>query len=101
MMESLEDNQSALPYGGLVTKICKMFVKDIPSHELEHKPEGAFGKKTVMKSDTQLQRHMDVDEPAPPPPPVQPEPSAASSSQAAPFSDAVTNALDRITRSAH
>jgi len=60
--------------------------------------EGAFGKKTVMKSDTHLQRHMDVDEPAPTPPPVQPEPSAASSSQAAPFSDAVMNALDRITQ---
>jgi hypothetical protein len=51
MMESLLDNQTVLPCGSLVTRSCQRYVLDIPSHEPEDKPEGAFGKKTVMKFD--------------------------------------------------
>jgi hypothetical protein len=74
MMETLNDNQPALPFGGLITRIYKQCVTDIPEYEHVDTPEGAFGKGTVMKFDAQLQRHWD------PPPPVRPEPSAASSS---------------------
>jgi hypothetical protein len=80
-MESQEDNQSALPFGGLVTTICKRFMTDIPSYEPEDKPEGPFSKKTMMKFDAQLQIDWEPKEPAPPPRLVQPEPSTASSSQ--------------------
>jgi len=55
-------------------------------------------KKTVMKSDAQLQRHWDPEEPAHPPALIQPEPLAASSSQAAPPSDAILSAIDRISQ---
>jgi hypothetical protein len=45
IMETLLDNQIVLPYGSLVTRSCQRCVSNIPSHELEDKPEGAFGKK--------------------------------------------------------
>jgi hypothetical protein len=59
-----------LPYGCLVTRICMRFVKDIPVSKLDVKPEGAFGKHTVIKSNVQLQRHMDPEEQVHPSPRV-------------------------------
>jgi hypothetical protein len=62
MMEMLDEHQMGLPYGCLVTRICLQFVIDIPTYEPEATLEGAFGKHTVMKSNAQLQRHMDPEE---------------------------------------
>jgi hypothetical protein len=94
MIEMQEDNQVALPYGGLVTRIIKRFVSDIPAYELEATPEGAFGKHTVIKSNAQLQRHMDPEEQVHPALPVQP---LLLHRRPAPPSDAVMRALDWIT----
>jgi hypothetical protein len=62
MIEMLEEHQMGLPYDCLVTRICMRFLKDIPASEPDVKPKGAFGKHTVMKSNAQLQRHMDPEE---------------------------------------
>jgi hypothetical protein len=50
-----------------------------------------------MKSNVQLQRHLNLEEPGHPVPPAQLEPSIASSSHTAPPSDVVLSALNRIT----
>jgi hypothetical protein len=55
-------------------------VHNITSWEPISKPEGPFGKHTMMKSNAQLPRHVDSAEHAPP---IHPRPSATSSSQAA------------------
>ncbi len=60
MIEMQEDSQAALPYGCLVTRIVQRFMTNIPAYEPEATLEGAFGKHTVMKSNAQHQRHMDL-----------------------------------------
>jgi hypothetical protein len=70
MIEMQEDSQAALPYGCLVTRIVQRFMTNIPAYEPEAIPEGAFGKHTIMKTNAQLQRHMDLEEPAHPAPPA-------------------------------
>jgi hypothetical protein len=45
-----EDNQIALPFGGLIMKILKKNLSNIPANELVDMPKGIFGKGTVMKS---------------------------------------------------
>jgi hypothetical protein len=97
MMEMLEEHQMGLPYGCLVTRICMRFLKDILASELDVKPKRAFGKHIVMKSNAQLQRHMDPEEQVDPAPPAHPEPSSASSSQGPSYGDAVLSALEHIT----
>jgi hypothetical protein len=97
MMEMLVEHQIELPYGCLLTRICLKFVKDIPAYEPDVKPEGAFGKHTVMKSNAQLQRHMDPEEQDHPAPRSHLEPSVASSSQGPPSGDVVLSALEHIT----
>jgi hypothetical protein len=83
MIEMQEDSQAALPYGCLVTRIVQRFMTNIPAYEPEAIPEGAFGKHTIMKTNAQLQRHMDLEEPTHLALPAQPEPSTDSSSQVA------------------
>jgi hypothetical protein len=97
MMEMLVEHQIELPSGCLLTRICLKFVKDIPAYEPDVKPEGAFGKHTVMKSNAQLQRHMDPEEQDHPAPRSHLEPSVASSSQGPPSGDVVLSALEHIT----
>lgn len=82
MLEMKDDHQSSLPFGCLVTRICKQFVPDIPTLEPVQKPEDSFGKHTVMKSDAQLPWYEDTQEAKSPPPgpPTQFDPSVASSS---------------------
>jgi len=50
MIKMQEDNQVALPFGGLITKILKKKLTNIPANELEDMPDGAFRKQTIMKS---------------------------------------------------
>jgi hypothetical protein len=69
-------------------------VTNIPPNEPEDILDGAFGKQTIMKSNAQLQRFQEPDEPVPP---ASATPSVASSSQSAPPSDAILGALTHIT----
>jgi hypothetical protein len=96
MMEMLEEHHMGLPYGCLVTRICIRFLKDIPASEPDIKHERAFGKHTVMKSNAQLQRHMDPEDQVHSAPCAHLEPSAASSSQGPPSDDAVLSALEHL-----
>jgi hypothetical protein len=81
----------AMPFGGLMTKILKKKLTNIPPNEPKDIPDGAFGKQTVMKSNAQLQRFQEPDEPVPL------ASSVASSSQSASPSDAVLSMLTQIT----
>jgi len=44
MIEMQEDIQIVLPYGGLIMKILKKKLTNIPANEPVHMPEGPFGK---------------------------------------------------------
>jgi hypothetical protein len=66
---------------------------NIPPNESEDIPDGAFGKQTVMKSNGQLQRIQEPDEPVPS---ALAASSVASSSQSAPPGDAVLSMLTQI-----
>jgi hypothetical protein len=55
MIEMQRDNQIALPFGGLITKILKNKLLAIPAKEPVVMPDGCFGKGTVLKSNAQLQ----------------------------------------------
>jgi hypothetical protein len=55
MIELQSDNNIALPFGGLITKILKKLPLIPPSDPAEI-PEGYFRKGTVMKSNAQLQQ---------------------------------------------
>jgi hypothetical protein len=55
MIELQSDNNIALPFGGLITKILKKLPLIPPSEPVEI-PEGYFRKGTVMKSNAQLQQ---------------------------------------------
>jgi hypothetical protein len=57
IIEMQEDSSVALPFGCLVTWIFQKYVANIPSYEPKDTPEGAFSKKTRMKSDARLQRY--------------------------------------------
>jgi hypothetical protein len=50
MIEMQYDNQIALLFGGLITKILKKKLPAIPANEPVDMPEGLFGKGTVLKS---------------------------------------------------
>jgi hypothetical protein len=56
ILELYEEHSIALPYKGLITKILKAALPNIPENEHVDVPEGPFGKGTVMKSNAQLQR---------------------------------------------
>jgi len=73
----------AMPFGGLMMKILKKKLTNIPPNEPKDIPDGAFGKQTVMKSNAQLQRFQEPDEPVP--------------LQSASPSDAVLSMLTQIT----
>jgi len=96
MMDMLEEHHMGLPYGCLVTRICMRFMKDIHASKPVVKPEGAFGKHIVMKSNSQLHRHMDPEEQVHPAPHAHSKPSAASFSQGPHSNDAVLSALEHI-----
>jgi hypothetical protein len=93
MFELQQDSQVSLPYGGLVTKILKSKLTSIPANEPEDMPDGTFGKQTVLKSNTQLQRHRDLDELIPP---AHATTLVASSSRSAPASDSVVTLFTRL-----
>jgi hypothetical protein len=54
MIEMQEDNQIALLFGGLITKIFKKKLTNIPVNEPEDMPDGPFEKMIMMKSNAQL-----------------------------------------------
>jgi len=54
MIEMQEDSQVALMYGGLVIRIIKRLVSNIPAYEAKAMPDRAFGKQTIMNSNAQL-----------------------------------------------
>jgi hypothetical protein len=56
-------------------------------------PDGSFGMKTVLKSNAQLQRFLDLDELVSP---IALEPSVASSSHSAPSSNPIMSMLTQI-----
>jgi hypothetical protein len=56
MLELYEEHSIALPFGGLITKILKAKLSNIPENEQVAVPEGPFGKGTVLKSNAQTQR---------------------------------------------
>jgi hypothetical protein len=56
MIKMHEDNQIALPFGGLVMKILKKKLTNIPTNEPMDMPDRPFRKQTVMKSNAQLNR---------------------------------------------
>jgi hypothetical protein len=78
MLELYEEHSIALPYGGLITKILKATLPNIPTNEHVDVPEGPFGKGTVMKSNAQLQK---VQAPGDHAPPIIPDSQVASSSR--------------------
>ncbi|XP_062149271.1 BRAP2 RING ZnF UBP domain-containing protein 1-like isoform X3 [Alnus glutinosa] len=90
MIEMQEDNQIALPFGGLITKILKKKLANIPANEPMDMPEGNFGKLTVMKSNAQVHRFQEQDDPVPSAPSV-------SSSSTEPPNAAVLSILTQIT----
>jgi len=94
MIEMQEDNQIALPFGGLVTKILKKKLTNIPANEPEDIPHVPFGKMTVKKSNAQLHRIQAQNDPVPP---ALSDPSVASSSHVEPLDDAVLSMLTQIT----
>jgi hypothetical protein len=75
MIEMQEDNQIALPFGGLVTKIFKNKLTNIPANEPVDMLNWPFGKQIVMKSNAQLNHFQAQDDPDPPTPAA---PSVAS-----------------------
>jgi hypothetical protein len=94
VIEMQEDNQVVLPFGGLVKKILKKKLTNIAANELEDMPDGPFGKMTIMKSNAQLQRFQEQDDPVPP---AHATPLVAFSSHAESSGDAVLSMLAQIT----
>jgi hypothetical protein len=76
MLELYDEHSIALPYGGLITKILKVKLSNIPANERVDVLEGPFGKGTVLKSNAQIQRFQAQGVHAPP---FIPDPQAASS----------------------
>ena len=66
VLELYEEHSIALPYRGLITKMLKATLPNIPANEHVDVPEGPFGKRTVMKSNAQLQRFQAPGDHAPP-----------------------------------
>jgi hypothetical protein len=91
MIKIQEDSQIALHFGGLVTKILKKKLTNIPVNEPKDMPHEPFRKITVMKSNAQLHRLQAQDDLVPP------APSVASSSQAEPSDNDVLSMLPQIT----
>jgi hypothetical protein len=76
MLELYDEHSIALPYGGLITKILKAKLSNIPANEHVDVLEGPFGKGTVLKSNAQIQRFQAQGVHAPP---FIPDPQVASS----------------------
>jgi hypothetical protein len=62
MIELQAENNIALPFGGLITKILKKKLPSIPPSKPVEMPRGYFRKATVMKSNAQLQRFQIADD---------------------------------------
>jgi len=80
-----------LPFEGLITKILKKKLTNIPTNEPVDTAEGNFGKQTVMKSNAQLHRFQDD--------PALSTPSVSSSYVEAPnvvFLGILTQITDRL-----
>jgi len=84
MLEVLDENNTSLSFGYLITQICLQVVTDISNSEPISRILDPLGIQTLMKSNAQL-RH-EAQGGVPQPPPVPPPAAASSSSQAVPHS---------------